>query len=83
MKKMRVTFYLDENVNEKLNKMAKLLGEPKSNLVNDLIDEATTSFFKILNEGKDAIVPAIFDVLADKLKEVSNEMKGVKDETRE
>jgi len=81
--KVRVNFYLDRDVADRLEKMSKLLGVSKSSLVNDLIDDASRSFFDVLNNGKDKLIPSVLNVLADKLKDVSKEFQGVSDESRD
>lgn len=80
--KVRINFYLDKDVSERLEKMSKLLGVSKSKLVNDLVDDASKSFFEVLNSGKEKLVPSVLNVLADKLKDLSNEFQGVLDEDK-
>lgn len=80
--KVRINFYLDKDVSERLEKMSKLLGVSKSKLVNDLVGDASKSFFEVLNSGKEKLVPSVLSVLADKLKDLSNEFQGVLDEDK-
>lgn len=76
----RYTFYLRPEVNDNLDKMSKFLGVPKSRLLEDLIDDASKSFLKIVEDGKTLSVAAMLEVLADKLKDVSTDLKGMKNE---
>jgi hypothetical protein len=76
--KKRVTFYLKPETDENLKKMAKFLGVPKSDLLDDLVSDATNSFLRII-ENKDGITTAaMLEVIADKIKELSNELKSIK-----
>jgi hypothetical protein len=73
--KKKVLFYIDNDVNERLSRMCKLIGEPKSVFVNDVLDDVTKSFFKIINNGKN--YSGVFKLLGDKFRELGEELKEV------
>ena len=76
--KKRVTFYLKPETDENLKKMAKFLGVSKSDLLDDLVSEATFSFLKIIENKDEIVTVAMLEVIADKMKELSQELKTIK-----
>ena len=83
-KKIRRSFSLSPKAVENLSKMAKLLHTSQSELLDDMILNASENFFKLFNEAKDkGIYSSVLKVVAGELEKLADEfdsMKGDKDE---
>jgi len=83
-KKIRRSFSLSPKAVENLSKMAKLLHTSQSELLDDMILNASENFFKLFNVAKDkGIYSSALKVVAGELEKLADEfdsMKGDKDE---
>jgi len=82
-KKIRKTITMSVEVDEKLKKMAKILHTPQSEIIEDLVDEAATTFLQLYENAKEkGLYASSLKVIGDKLNELANEFsfKGDKNE---
>jgi exosome complex RNA-binding protein Rrp42 (RNase PH superfamily) len=79
IKKVRKTIILDPKVDEDLKRMAKVLGVNQSQLVNDLVKEASTSFFKLFDKAKiTGLYSSSLKVISEQLDTLAKEFENNK-----
>lgn len=75
-RKKQITFTLDLELIDKIDKVSRTLGTNKSHLVNDILKDSLTAFEYLFEPDKTMTVIGAMQYLAEKMKELENEIKA-------
>ena len=83
VKKIRKTITMSKKVEDKLKKMAKILHTSQSELIENLVNEASSSFLELYDNAKEkGLYSSSLKVISKQLDKVADEFqnKGVNNE---
>lgn len=75
-RKKQITFTVDIELIDKIEKISRTIGMKKSHLVNDILKDSLSAFEYLFQPDKTMTMSGALQYLAEKMKELEDEIKA-------
>ena len=75
-RKKQITFTVDIELIDKIEKISRTIGMKKSHLVNDILKDSLSAFEYLFQPDKTMTMSGALQYLAEKMKELEDEVKA-------